>query len=114
MAATDCSAIYGRRLVTSVGCIGKGGWPTLCGLKGGIPRPHGGWRSLPYGTLTIVNDIGRALSGAGLPRAASAPVAQSMLNPTIVWNDSHPANKKRPEELSVEPPGKGTGEKGEP
>src|SRR6266436_1209545 len=34
MTATDCSAIYGRRLVTSVGCIG--GWPVQAPLGAGL------------------------------------------------------------------------------
>src|SRR6266404_9989376 len=42
MTATDCSAIYGRRLVTSVGCIGKGGRPPFAVLPR-VPRPSFAW-----------------------------------------------------------------------
>src|ERR1700687_3948635 len=34
MTATDCSAIYGRRLVTSVGGIGKDGCPPFAVFEG--------------------------------------------------------------------------------
>ena len=69
---------------------------------------------LAYGALTTVKDIGWALTAVGLPKGASAPVALSILKPTIALFFPSTANRNRPEGSMVGPPKTELEAKGEP
>ena len=69
---------------------------------------------LAYGALTTVRDIGWALTAVGLPKGASAPVALSILKPTIALFFPSTANRNRPEGSMVGPPKTELEAKGEP